>query len=250
MTDDLPEDPEKYYHFNNTADLMRMGPEQLDRYLEIARRAMASAIVGPGKPEVFKLRREWEPLGVDRGMGRDEIGVWGNTRGSAAEGLGLSGFPKTGEYRIRMQASAILPRGYGETALQLQMGVKSGRTEGPFKVVETVHLTNNPDEPKVFEFTGRIENHPYSPTRVGKQGEVVDKMSLRPLVIYDDGTLNDGGTYALVRALTMPRAVINWIEIEVPVIDVWPPAHHKAILFDSPLREKNPDAYILSLIHI
>ena len=248
VTDDLPEDPERYYHFNNTADLMRMGPEQLDRYLEIARRAMASAIVDPDEPEVFKLRREWEPLGVDRGMGRDEIGVWGNTRGSAAEGLGLSGFPKTGEYRIRMQASAILPRGYVETALQLQMGATTGRTEGPFKVVETVHLTNSPDEPKVFEFTGRIENHPYSPTRVGKQGEVVDKMSLRPLVIYDDGTLNDGGTYALVRALTMPRAVINWIEIEIPVIDVWPPAHHKAILFDSPLREKNPDAYIRAVL--
>ena len=33
MIDDLPEDPEHYYHFNNTAELMRIGPEQLDRLL-------------------------------------------------------------------------------------------------------------------------------------------------------------------------------------------------------------------------
>lgn len=248
VIDDLPEDPERYYHINNTADLMRMGPEQLDRYLEIARRAMASAIVDPGEPKVYKLRREWEPLGVDRGLGRNEVGIWGNGRGSAAGGVGLSEFPKTGAYRIRMQASAIVPRGYVETALQLQMGGISGSTEAPFKVVGTVHLTNSPDVPKVFEFIGRIENHPYSPTRVGKEGKVVDKMSLRPLVIFDDGTLNDGSTYAKVRALAMPRAVINWIEIEVPVIDVWPPKHHTAILFDSPLREKDLDAYIRAVL--
>ena len=43
VIDDLPEDPEIHYGFNNTAELMRMGPEQLDRYLEIARKAMAIA---------------------------------------------------------------------------------------------------------------------------------------------------------------------------------------------------------------
>ena len=42
---DLSEDPELHYGFNNTAEYMRMGPEQLDRYLEIARKAMRAAIV-------------------------------------------------------------------------------------------------------------------------------------------------------------------------------------------------------------
>ncbi|MGY8769478.1 MAG: DUF1592 domain-containing protein [Pirellulales bacterium] len=248
VIDDLPEDPEHHYNFNNTAELMRMGPEQLSRYLEIARSAMKSVIVDPGKPEVFKIRRDWALGGNDRGLGRDEIGVWGNNRGSVAEGLNFSGFPKHGEYRIRMQASAILPPGYVEAALQLQMGTAPGRTETPFKIVETLHLSNSPDNPKVFEFTGRIENHPSAPTRAKKQGPLVDQMALRPRVIYDDGTLNDGGTYANIRALEMPRAVINWIEIEAPVTDVWPPKHHTAILFKSLLREKNPDAYIREVL--
>ena len=33
-----------------TAEFMLLGPEQVDRYLDNARRAMAAAIVDPGKP--------------------------------------------------------------------------------------------------------------------------------------------------------------------------------------------------------
>ena len=47
LSDNLPKDPLKPYAFNNTAELMRTGPENLDRYLENARRAMASASKRP-----------------------------------------------------------------------------------------------------------------------------------------------------------------------------------------------------------
>jgi len=61
LTDNLPKDPEKPYHFNNTAEFMLLGPEQVDRYLENARKVMASAIVDSAKPEARKARREWQP---------------------------------------------------------------------------------------------------------------------------------------------------------------------------------------------
>ena len=51
LAKDLPVDPDKPYHFNNTAKMMMIGPDQLVRYKEAARKAMASAIVDPGKPE-------------------------------------------------------------------------------------------------------------------------------------------------------------------------------------------------------
>ena len=57
----LPKDPVKPYRFNNTSEFMSIGPEQMDRYKENARRAMASAIVDPGTPEIHQTRREWEP---------------------------------------------------------------------------------------------------------------------------------------------------------------------------------------------
>ncbi|MBC8003420.1 MAG: DUF1587 domain-containing protein, partial [Opitutaceae bacterium] len=110
----LPEDPVKPYHFNNAAEFMLVGPEQIERYLECARRAMASVIVDPVKPEVRRERREWKPTGVHRGMGLDEVGILGNRRGSAVEGMAIDNPPKTGEFRIRLKASAILPAGVRE----------------------------------------------------------------------------------------------------------------------------------------
>lgn len=247
---DLPEDPELHYGFNNTAELMRMGPEQLDRYLEIARKAMRAAIVDPEKPEPYKKRQEWKRIGMDRGMALDELGIWGNRRGSVAGGMGLRDFPEHGEYRIRMQASGIIPPGFTEVPLKIDMGTEPGRTETPYKTFAKLYLTNSPDEPKVFEFRGRIENHPSSPVRVGRppNAKLVQQISIKPRVFFDNGTLNDGGHYANIRQLAMPRAVINWMEIEVPVVDVWPPKHHTDILFESALRETDEAAYVRQVL--
>lgn len=249
VMDDLPEDPQHHYHFNNTAELMRVGPEQLDRYLEIARKAMRAAIVDPEKPEPFKWRREWAPLSSERGMGQDEVGVFGGSgRGSPIQS-DLSGFPQHGEYRIRMSASAILPPGFEATPLRLNMGAYQGgqHNEKPSRNVGSVELTHSPDDPRVIEFRGRIENHPYTTelqTRGANKGEPIDKMTLRLRVDYDDGTLNDGKHYASIRQMTMPRAVINWMEFECPVTDVWPPKHHTDILFESPQRDSDEPAYV------
>ena len=99
------------------------------------------------------------------------------------------------------------------------------------------------DEPKVYEFRDRIENFPLERGRVIRGKRQPDSRVITPQVLYDDGTLNDGN-----RNLIMPRVVINWMEFEAPVAGVWPPEHHTRILFESPLREKNPDAYVRKVI--
>jgi hypothetical protein len=252
VIDELPKDPEHQYHFNNTAELMRIGPEQLDRYLEIARKVMKGAIVDSETPEPYKVRHEWSPTGTERGLGQDEVTAFGGPR-HFSNGIGLSGIPRHGEYRIRLSASAILPPGHTETPLRLNMGAYQGgdHNQKASRDVGTVYLTNTPDEPKIIEFRGRIENHPYSTeleTKGVNQGKTIDKMTLRTLVDYDDGTFNDGRHYAFTRQMTMPRAAINWIEFEVPVIDVWPPKHHTDILFESPLRETDEPAYVRAVL--
>jgi len=252
VIDDLPKDPVKPYEFNNTAELMRMGPEQIDRLLEVARRAMASAIVDPGKPTVHKTRREWLKHGLDRGMARDEIGVFGNRRHSASDGIGLKSFPKTGDFRIRVKASAILPPGYGQVPLRLIMGnsININSSTRQVREVGVVNLSNSPDEPQVFEFTGRIENIPVLPGKVVKGKKQPDKkMSITPQNIYDDGSLNDRYSYGKLRNITLPRVVLSWVEFESPITDVWPPAHHSEILFDSPKRESDPDAYVRAVLN-
>ena len=112
LNDNLPDDPEKPYRFNNTAEFMLLGPEQMDRYLENARQVMASAIVDPQKPEVDYLKREWKPYGLDRGMGLDEFGLWGNRRGSPAGGMGLKSFPESGEFNSTAGISNFAARNF------------------------------------------------------------------------------------------------------------------------------------------
>ena len=76
----------------------------------------------------------------------------------------------------------------------------------------------------MLEFRGRIENYPLTRGRMIRGNQQPDSRVITPQVLYDDGTLNDGN-----RNLTMPRIVINWMEFEAPVADVWPPAHHRRI---------------------
>lgn len=246
LIDRLPQDPVRPYHFNNTAELMRLGPEQIERYLECARRVMASAIVDPGTPPVHATRREWNSGGVDRGLGADEIGVWGNRRGTAAKGMTLTSYPRTGEYRIRIQASAILPAGVQEVPLRLVMGyggLDENQSTHRIETVGTVALRNSPAEPRVFEFRGRIENHPPRPGKQRNGRQQPDTLTITPQNLYDDGTLNDANDFSRTRNVALPRAVVNWIEFEAPLCEPWPPEHHTRILFESPLRESDPPAY-------
>lgn len=249
---DLPKDPDKPYTFNNKAEFMLLGPEQIERYLTTARRAMASVIVYPKKPEVFKTRQEWDGSGSETGQGRDEIALQnGGARGTPATGMGLKGFPQTGEFRVRVQASAILPQGISQLPLRLVMGYNLNENSSMLQLhpVGTAILNNSPDDPKIFEFRGRIENFPPQPG-VAKNGvPTPNTMTITPQNLYDDGTLNDSNQYLhWPRRLEMPRAVVSWIEFEGPIVDVWPPAHHKRILFDSPLRNTDPKAYIRGVI--
>ena len=203
------------------------------------------------KPKIHKTRREWSNEGVHRGLGQDEIGVWGNRVRTAARGMQLSSFPKTGEYRIRIKASAILPNGRKEIPLRIVMGyggLEENQSTHRIEPVGTVHLTNNVDEPQVFEFRGRIENHPIRPPRAHRNRIIPPTMAITPQNLYDDGTLNDDRDFGNSRNVAMPRAVVNWIEFEAPIVDEWPPQHHKQILFDSKLRETDSKAYVREVL--
>jgi mono/diheme cytochrome c family protein len=254
---DLPEDPLKPYHFNNTAEMMLMGTEQIDRYEETARRMLASAIVDPGDPEVHTTKGTWEPSkGGLADFEPDEISITGNRNRTVVNGMRVMDFPETGEYRIRVKAAAILPEGYTEVPLRLVMGfdivgVGVGSSADQFEPVGTVTLTNDADHPEVFEFRGRIENHPVVPYTEYRRGGKIDgalvktpaHLTITPQNIFDDGTLNENPD-----PRSLPRVVVQSIEFEAPVKDVWPPEHHTRIMFDSPLRKSDPDAYVREVL--
>lgn len=247
----LPEDPVKPYQFNNTAEFMLIGPEQMDRYLENARRAMTSAIVDPGKPKVHRTVRKWrsDRSKNDGKMQPDEIGVYGGMgRRAPDRGMALKTWPATGQYRIRVRAAAILTPDTDAVPLRLVMGtqLRSDSGTGDYESVGTVHLSNEVNDVQTFEFRGRIENHPVQAGKNTARGRQPPRIYLYPQNLFDNGQLNDHRRSAFDKSwnLSTPRVVVQSIEFEAPVFDSWPPRHHRQILFDSPLREKDPEAYL------
>lgn len=250
---DLPEDPKKPYHFNNSAEFMRLGPEQIDRYLNIARRAMASAIVDPGKPKVHRQKWTFKPNAPAFTQPHsDEVGIYGGNRGSVTSGVVLNSWPKTGEYRIRIKAAAILPPGYREVPLRIVMGshLRSDAGTGDYAPVGMVYLNNNVDHLEEFEFRGRIENHPIQVGKVTQKGQEPSTRHIYPQNLFDNGQLNDHRSNQFNKSwqYAVPRAVVRSIEFEAPVTEVWPPAHHTRILPESSLRDADPDEYIRSAL--
>jgi mono/diheme cytochrome c family protein len=253
LADDLPKDPFKPYTFTNTAEFMRLGPEQLDAYRAAARRAMASAIADPEKPKTLKIRREWKPATApipNDQLEPNQLGVWGGTgRFSVSQGTTFTDLPKTGAFRIRFQASAIFPAGITEMPLRLVMGEALNVNSSTRRVepVGTVRLKAG-EKPAVYELRGRIENFPFETNRNQKGKPLPDALTITPQNLYDDGTLNDENGFRKPRMREFPIAVIDWIEFESPFAEEWPPVHHRRILFDSPLRESDPDKYIREVL--
>lgn len=260
LVENLPEDPVRPYRSNNTPDYLLMGLEQIDRYQENARRVMASVLVDPKEPKGFHTRQSWaiedqRYMPDPTAMQRDEIGVFGNRNRTVANGMRVFEWPETGAFRVRIKASAILPDGVDELPLRVMLGhdiVGIGASDlSPAREVGTLRVSNRVDEPKVYELTGRIENFPSKPEHRYRRGGKIDgRLVITPphftvtaLNIYDDGTLNDRPD-----PLAMPRAVVDWIEFEAPVYDIWPPEHHTKILFDSPLRASDRPAYVRAVL--
>jgi mono/diheme cytochrome c family protein len=255
VIDDLPKDPAKPYSFTNTPEFMRLGPEQLDAYRAVARRALTTAIVDPVKPKTFTKRQEWKAVpGKPAPEGQlepTEIGVWGGGgRGSVSGGTRLDGAPYSGEFRVRVQASATFPKGTTELPLRIVIG-EPLNVNGSYRRIEsvgTIRLKAGAGEkPAVYELRGRIENLPRE-LRKGKDAMVDDRLHITPQNLYDDGTLNDENGFRKNRNRELPVAVVDWLEFEGPLTDVWPPAHHTRILFESPLRTSDPDKYVREVL--
>jgi hypothetical protein len=252
LAKDLPVDPDKPYHFNNTAEFMMIGPDQLVRYKEAARKAMASAIVDPGKPEIHRVSSKWEhgKPGKD-GLSQAEIGVYQGP-GVGRKTIGLKNWPKTGEFRIRVKASGNFPAGFREVPLRLVMGtdLRHDSGSGVYREVGIVHLTNTPDNPGEFEFLGRIENIPVQPASKHRNKIRPPSITITAQNIFDNGELNDHRKSAFDASWSVkaPRVVLESLEFEAPVAAVWPPEHHRRILFESPLRHTKTGEYAYEVI--
>ena len=254
LSEDLPADPIKPYHFNNNAGMMMIGPDQLIRYKEAARKAMRSAIVDPGQPEVHRSSSQWDNKTIGKsGMSQAEIGVYQGP-GVGRKTFGVKSWPQTGKFIIRAKASGIFPDGFNYVPLRLVMGtdLRHDSGSGIYHEVGVAHIRNNSKSPQVYEFTGRIENIPIQPSVTHRNKVRPPSITITAQNIFDNGQLNDHrkSGFDASWSLMAPRIVLESLEFEAPVMEVWPPEHHTRILIESALREENEDMYAHKVIEL
>ena len=252
LSKNLLVDPDRPYHFHNTSEFMMIGPDQLVRYKEAARKAMASAIVDNGEPELHQTIAKWKHgQPGKKGLTQAEIGVYQGP-GVGRKTVKLKSWPKTGEFRIRVKASGNFPSGFQEVALRLVMGtdLRHDSGSGIYQEVGTIHLTNTSDKPEEFEFRGRIENIPIQPASNRRNTISPPSITITAQNIFDNGELNDHRKSGFDDSWSVkaPRVILESLEFEAPVIDDWPPEHHRRILFESPLRDSKTDEYVYKVI--
>ncbi len=235
---DLPPDAVSTDGFTNNGQSLQMSAIQLEYYLANARRALDRAIVTGDAPEV--VRQEWTESNLDEWLGN---AVRANRLQRSQEFLATmkEKYPETGDFLIRVTLSAEIKAGQGFPLLEVSLGYRPD-TEILMREFEPIEVTSA--EEQVFEFRGRLEEYPLPVRGQGKYPGLVvrvrnpyDDLSPRPA----EEKVDNKRSYPDEPQLAALQ--VKKVEFVGPVFEAWPPKSHRAILFESPLRDSDEVAY-------
>jgi uncharacterized protein DUF1592/uncharacterized protein DUF1588/uncharacterized protein DUF1587/uncharacterized protein DUF1585/uncharacterized protein DUF1595/cytochrome c len=208
--------------FDTSGEALHTSSFLMERYLEAADRAIGVAIANGPRPPLVKKRYSLKDERYVKTTTEKVFRVEGDTlfmfSSSAWNAITVGQFypPDRGRYRIRIAARAVQsdgkPMAFRVDAGPMLMGTKNHLVD---------YFEVPPDKTKVIEFIDHFEarNH----IRISPYGlataQVVDKIG--------------------AEKYSGPGLAVEWVEVEGPLHDEWPPASHRRILGDLPL-EKGP----------
>jgi hypothetical protein len=216
LKDLLPEDTSAD-GFDNVAEALHVSSFLMDRYLEAADKALNLAIANGPQPPVIQKRLSCKEERhvkhtTERVFRHDEEALVFFSS-SLWQAVTLSQFypPDRGKYRFRISAYGVQsggkPVAYRVEAGPMLMGTKNHLVD---------YFDAPPDKPAVVEFVDHLEAR--STIRLLPHGlasaQAVDKIGADK---YDG-----------------PGLAVEWVEVEGPLHDVWPPESHRRIFGDLP----------------
>ena len=243
---DIPPDSLSRDGFRNNASSLRMTGLQLEYYLKAAREAMQRIIVSE-PPPILEMRYTFTESNLDKWrLEEEQIAKNVVSRTDAFLCHMNPSYPEKGEFLVEVTAAAELKPNKGFPIMQVSVGYRPD-TEILFRILDTVELMS--EEPRTFKFRGQMENFPQPVRGQSKFPGLV----VRVTNVYDDGTprpkmqkreKEDGKKDNFYPAEPdFPKVRVDKVTLIGPLAEVWPPDHHRRILFDSELRETNPSAY-------
>ncbi|MEZ5361841.1 MAG: DUF1592 domain-containing protein [Bryobacterales bacterium] len=245
---DIPPDGLSRDGFRNNGSALRMSAIQLEYYLDAARRPRSRSS-SPTIPEHFVY--EFTESNLDQWLMREEQPAKNIvSRTDAFLGHMDPCYPEEGEFVVRVTAAAELKSGHGPPIMQVSVGFRPD-TKILFRTAGTVELTS--DQPQTFEFRGQMENFPQPVRGQSKFPGLV----VRVTNIYDDGTprpemktRKEGkkNIQYYEPEPDYPKVRVDKVVFEGAVWEQWPPERHTRILFDSELRQSDPDAYVAQVL--
>ena len=231
----LPEDS-PMHGFDTVAEGLRFSQLQIEKYLEAADTALDAAIVLGKKPDHLKQRFSYKdeegirknldtpmgaptdkfnPKNTHRVMFREtpnEVIMF--TTADYLVGLRKCRLPADGVYRIRISGNAVQTEGKPETILIYTNNFKEKR------LLSYCELP--PDKPRVYEFTTRLATNEHIIINCDSVGHDSKGQN-----IYNVGAKEFKG----------PGLAIQWVEVEGPLSDEWPPASLTKTLGKVPVLE-------------
>jgi mono/diheme cytochrome c family protein len=200
--------------FDNIGDALHISSFSMDRYLEAADIALNQAIANRPQPPSTQKRiglaetHQVKSTGEKVFRKRDDGSVV-MFSSSAWQRISLSPFypSERGRYRFRISASGAQSAGKPVT---FQVWSGSGGMGGP-KGHLVGYFDAPPDKSKVFEFIDHMEPK--------------TTISVLPYGLAGAQTVSKVGA----EAWTEPGLAIDWIEVEGPFNETWPPESHRRI---------------------
>ena len=212
--------------FDNVGEALQTSSFLLDRYLEAADKALNDAIANRPQPRIIKkhetiLQSQRFKAATERVYRRLEgetVALFSSSHWNAVDLTSL--WPEDrGRYRYRISARAIQSGGKPVT-FQVMNG--DGGMGGA-KAHLVGYFDAPPDESKVFEFVDLVER------RTG--GYILPHGTATAHVVNKIGAETYDG----------PGVAIDWIEVEGPLNETWPPASHQLLFGDLPQGPAQPE---------
>lgn len=248
---DLPPEGLSKEGFKNNGGILQMSALQLEYYLDAARKALEVAVVAEkDAPEV--IHHVAVKTEEDKGKGN-----WSNRLGRSGTFVGrLLKFPEQGEFVIRVKAHAELVEGKGFPRMKVMLGYRAD-TQTPSREVGVIDVSSA--QPQVYEFRGRMESYPLqSKTQSKYPGMLIWLTNVyddggKPLtatkLIAQKGKKKKKKTKVWVEDPEFPKIVIDSFELDGPVFQHWPPAHHTDILIGTENQKNgNDESYVREIL--
>ena len=216
---DLPPDSKSPDGFQNDGATLGISPLQMELYLAAARKGLQRAIVTGDKPQVYTHRAEKsEKVRRVKGEVSNQLGY--NDRFLVR----MNEFPREGEIAVRVTAGATAPEDAPYPRMRVTVGVRAD-VRAPEMTLAEVDIDADVNEPKTYEFRGRIEDFPLPGHNPKYPGLQITVYNVPPDGILRDGKKNKGGEKG-----SEPRIAVTSVEFEGPILESWPPPSHQRLL--------------------